>query len=101
MTPRPLPGENARPTVGLTVDGRPLRAAEGSTLAAALLAADRTGWRRTSVAGAPRGVFCGIGVCFDCIVTVNGLRDVRACLRRVAEGDEVVTQHDALPEARS
>ena len=55
-------------------------------------------WRRTSTAGAPRGLFCGIGVCFDCIVTVNGDRDVRACMRRAADGDEVLSQHDALPE---
>lgn len=92
------PGAAGRESVTFTVDGRSCTATAGTTIAAALLAADRTDWRRTSVAGAPRGVFCGIGVCFDCIVTVNGLRDVRACLRRVTDGDEVRTQHDALPQ---
>jgi hypothetical protein len=55
------------------------------------------GFRTTSAAGAPRGVFCGIGVCFDCLVEVNGMRDVRACQRRAHEGDVVVSQHDPLP----
>nr|WP_276514252.1 2Fe-2S iron-sulfur cluster-binding protein [Actinomadura citrea] len=42
--------------------------------------------------GAPRGVFCGIGACFDCLLTVNGVRDVRACRRRARDGDVVATQ---------
>ncbi|WP_297362048.1 2Fe-2S iron-sulfur cluster-binding protein [Mycetocola sp.] len=42
-------------------------------------------------------MFCGIGVCFDCLVEVNGDRDVRACQRRAVDGDVVVTQHDILP----
>ena len=42
-------------------------------------------------------MFCGIGVCFDCVVTVNGVRDVRACRRRARQGDEVLVQHDRCP----
>ena len=83
--------------VSITVDGAAVDGAEGQTIAGLLIASGRTAWRTTSVAHEPRGAFCGIGVCFDCIVTVNGDRDVRACLRRAADGDEVVTQHDALP----
>ena len=71
----------------------------GQTVAAALVAAGRTSWRTTRGSGRPRGLFCGIGVCFDCIVTVNGERDVRACQRRAADGDVIETQHDELPEA--
>jgi len=73
------------------VDGETVRGVAGQTLAGVLLAAGRTAWRR-SATGAPRGVFCGIGVCFDCLVTVNGERDVRACRRRAADGDVVTTQ---------
>ena len=82
----------------ITVDGEPHDVPEGRTIAAVLIAAGRSSWRTTRNGGRPRGVFCGIGVCFDCIVTVNGDRDVRACMRRAADGDEVLSQHDALPE---
>ncbi|MBP0459321.1 (2Fe-2S)-binding protein [Streptomyces montanisoli] len=77
--------------VTVTVDGEPVRGIAGQTVAGLLLASGRTAWRATG-SGAPRGVFCGIGVCFDCLVTVNGERDVRACRRRVHEGDAVSTQ---------
>ncbi|ACU38555.1 (2Fe-2S)-binding protein [Actinosynnema pretiosum subsp. pretiosum] len=79
--------------IRIEVDGRPVEAVAGQSIAAALLAAGRTSWRRTR-AGRPRGVFCGIGTCFDCVVTVNDLRDVRACQRRAADGDRVETQED-------
>jgi aerobic-type carbon monoxide dehydrogenase small subunit (CoxS/CutS family) len=46
-------------------------------------------------------MFCGIGVCYDCLVIVNGQRDVRACQRRAVAGDVVTTQHDSLPGVRS
>jgi hypothetical protein len=85
--------------VTITVDGEPVVGAAGQTIAGVLIAAGRTAWRTTSFTGEPRGAFCGIGVCFDCVVTVNGDRDVRACLRRASDGDEVVAQHDRLPGA--
>ncbi|MDN3358725.1 (2Fe-2S)-binding protein [Actinomadura sp. DC4] len=75
----------------ITVDGEPLTGAAGQTIAGVLLTAGRRSWRRTA-SGAPRGVFCGIGVCFDCLVTVNGVPDVRACRRRAQDGDVVTTQ---------
>jgi predicted molibdopterin-dependent oxidoreductase YjgC len=72
------------------VDGDPLSAYMGETIAGALLAAGRKAWRRTSH-GQPRGIFCGIGLCFDCLVTVNGTPNVRACLTPVAAGMVVDT----------
>jgi predicted molibdopterin-dependent oxidoreductase YjgC len=86
--------------VTITVDGEALAGAVGQTIAGVALANGRLEWRRTSAEGRPRGLFCGIGVCFDCIVTVNGARDVRACQRRAVDGDVVETQHDELPEVR-
>ena len=77
--------------------GEHVTALEGQTIAGALLATGRTSWRSTT-AGEPRGVFCGIGVCFDCIVTVGETRDVRACMRRAQDGDVVTTQDDGDPE---
>ncbi|MBC6445650.1 (2Fe-2S)-binding protein [Actinokineospora xionganensis] len=88
--------------MNVTVDGEPQPARAGQTVAALLLAAARVSWRDTRAGGRPRGLFCGIGVCFDCLVVVNGIPDVRACQRVVADGDEIRTQHGAeLPEARS
>jgi predicted molibdopterin-dependent oxidoreductase YjgC len=90
-----------RPAAGvpvtITVDGEPATGVTGQSLAGVILGSGRLGFRRTSAANSPRGVFCGIGVCFDCLVEVNGQRDVRACQRRAAADDVVVTQHDVLP----
>ncbi|MFJ3904880.1 (2Fe-2S)-binding protein [Streptomyces sp. NPDC090025] len=76
----------------ITFDGRPLPAREGQSIAAALWAAGILTTRTTRVARAPRGVFCGIGQCFDCLVTVNGRPNQRACLRPARPGDVVTTQ---------
>ncbi|MEU2927792.1 (2Fe-2S)-binding protein [Streptomyces sp. NPDC007251] len=84
----------ARPGAAFTVtfDGRALAALPGQTVAAALWAAGVTSWRSTRGGGRPRGVFCGIGVCFDCLVTVNGRANQRACLVPVRPGDVIHTQ---------
>ena len=82
-------------TVRFTFDGRELQAEPGQSIAAALLAAGVRSWRTTRVGGAPRGLFCGIGVCFDCLVEVDGRPGVRACLAEVRENAVVVTQDGA------
>lgn len=64
----------------LIIDGEPLPFIEGQTVAAALVAAGRLSWRTSRVGRRPRGVFCGIGVCFDCLVTIDGAGGQRACL---------------------
>ncbi|GAB2555476.1 2Fe-2S iron-sulfur cluster-binding protein [Kribbella endophytica] len=84
------------PAVEITVDGESVEALPGQTVAAALMATGRESWRTTRGAEKPRGVFCGIGACFDCLVVVNGTPDVRACQRTVAAGDEVTTQAGAV-----
>jgi hypothetical protein len=77
--------------IEIELDGEPLRTSSRRTIAAVLLAEGRRSWRSTGRTSAPRGIFCGIGVCFDCVLTVNDEPDVRACQRRVAAGDRVVT----------
>ncbi|RZS32852.1 2Fe-2S iron-sulfur cluster protein [Herbihabitans rhizosphaerae] len=79
----------------VTVDGVPTVARPGQTVAAALIERGQTSWRDTRIGGRPRGLFCGIGVCFDCLVVVNGVPDVRACQRVLADGDEIRTQRGA------
>ncbi|MGA8112357.1 MAG: (2Fe-2S)-binding protein [Actinocatenispora sp.] len=75
----------------IVVDGVPVPLRPGDTVAACLLGEGRLSWRRTRQTGRPRGVFCGIGVCFDCLVTVNGTPGVRACRYTAAPGDEIRT----------
>lgn len=70
----------------LTFDGRALPAEPGQSVGAALTAAGIRSWRTTRVEGRPRGLFCGIGVCFDCLVTVDGRPNQRACLTTVRDG---------------
>ncbi|AOT57388.1 MULTISPECIES: (2Fe-2S)-binding protein [Streptomyces] len=78
----------------IVVDGAPLPFVEGQTVAAALVAAGRVAWRTTRVHRRPRGVFCGIGVCFDCLVTVDGAGGQRACLVPARPGMTVTTGED-------
>ncbi|ADU09854.1 MULTISPECIES: (2Fe-2S)-binding protein [Micromonospora] len=80
-----------------TFDGRSIPHDGRQSVAAALLAAGIRSWRSTRVEGRPRGVFCGIGVCFDCLVTVNGVPSQRACLV-VARSGDVVEPQDELRE---
>jgi predicted molibdopterin-dependent oxidoreductase YjgC len=77
--------------VTIIVDEAPLDAYAGESVAAALLAAGRRILRRTPKAGAPRGLFCGMGVCFDCVLRVDGVANVRACLTPVRDGMRIDT----------
>ncbi len=78
--------------MNLSFDGRKLRAEPGQTVAAALWAAGIRSWRTTRESGSPRGLFCGIGVCFDCLVTIDGTPNQRACLVPVRPDMMVTTQ---------
>lgn len=74
----------------IQVDGQALPARHGQTVAAVMIAAGRQIFRWTA-SGAPRGVFCGMGVCFDCIVTIDGMPDQRACVTPALPGMRVDT----------
>ncbi len=76
----------------IVVDGEEIGAYEGESVAVALLAAGRRFTRWTARAGEPRGYFCGMGVCHDCLVTLDGLPNVRACMTPVKDGQRVDTQ---------
>ncbi|MET7278064.1 FAD-dependent oxidoreductase [Kribbella sp. NPDC005582] len=82
--------------VPVTVDGEPVEAVAGQTVAGVMLARGQEAWRMTRGNGRPRGVFCGIGACYDCLVVVNGVSDVRACQRTVSAGDEIRSQAGAV-----
>jgi D-hydroxyproline dehydrogenase subunit gamma len=83
---------DAGTAVALTVDGKAVQARSGDTVAAALLAAGIDRCRTTPVTGAPRLPYCLMGVCFDCLVTIDGVGSRQACLVPVQEGMKVETQ---------
>lgn len=70
------------------MNGVPVPARTGQTLAAVLMAAGIYDFRH-SPDGHPRGLFCGMGVCFECLVTVDGQPGQLACLIAVASGMQV------------
>jgi predicted molibdopterin-dependent oxidoreductase YjgC len=78
--------------VTLWVDGQPIEALEGEPIAAALLAAGHKVFRLTPKRHEPRGVFCAIGRCTDCAMTVDGRPNVRTCITPVVDGMQVETQ---------
>ncbi len=82
-------------TVAFTIDGRSATAREGDTVAGALLAAGVEVCRTTPVSGAPRAPYCMMGVCFECLVTIDGVANRQGCLVAIEEGMRVETQQGA------
>lgn len=80
--------------VRIVADGEPLEAYDGESVAAALFAAGRRRLRRTDRYHEPRSLFCGMGVCFDCAVRINGRSNMLACQTPVADGMRVDTQDE-------
>jgi predicted molibdopterin-dependent oxidoreductase YjgC len=70
----------------LDFEGRTIEARAGDSVAAALLAAGVLATRRTAVSGAPRGPYCMMGVCFECVVEIDGVGGRQACLVPAADG---------------
>lgn len=75
--------------VNFTFDGESCRGEHGQTVAAVLIDSGRRVFRKTRFAAEPRSVFCGIGICFDCVVTIDGISNQRACLVEIREGMKV------------
>lgn len=79
--------------VQVVLDGEKIVAFEGENVVSALLAADRRHLRVTPRRQEVRGMFCGIGLCFDCVMTIDGQPGVRACQTPVSDGMHLDTQH--------
>ena len=77
--------------VEISVNGTPLKVPAGTIVAAGLALAGVTGFRH-SVSGEPRGPLCGMGICMECRVTINGQTNCRSCLVVCVEGMEIRTQ---------
>jgi hypothetical protein len=92
--------ENRRVTKGVTrgpqfeihVDGRKIPAHEGETIGAALVAAGVRTFHHTPKQHHPRGMYCGIGLCYECAMIVNGVPNTRTCQTLATPGCRVETQ---------
>ena len=82
---RRLADDGAR-TVTIVFEGKPVAARDGDSVAAALLAAGFSVTRTTPVSGAPRGPFCMMGACFDCLMEIDGQPNRQGCLVQVRDG---------------
>ncbi len=81
--------------IRFSYEGQDIAAREGDSVATALFAAGVTTLRETTVSGAPRAPYCMMGVCFDCLVEIDGVGNRQACLTPVVEGMQVRRQHGA------
>jgi predicted molibdopterin-dependent oxidoreductase YjgC len=91
-----LPETPAAP-LAITIDGVPFVARAGDTVAVALLVAGNAIFRTTPISGAPRGPYCMMGACFECLVGIDGRANQQACMIEVAQGMRVNTQRGAMP----
>lgn len=89
MTDLRIAGKGRGEALTIRVNGKVHRAYTGESVHAALLAAGYRVLRKTGPDQRPRGIFCGMGVCYDCLVTINGVPNQRACMTLVADGMEV------------
>ena len=85
--------EHAERGVTITVDGREISARATDSVAAAMLAAGITACRTTVVDARARGPYCMMGVCFDCLVVVDGVGSRQGCMTRVRDGMVVESQN--------
>ena len=83
---RKQPELSAGPTVAVTVEGRDIRVPQGATAAAAVLLAGFASIRDTPVSGMPRGPYCLMGVCFDCLAEIDGQPNRQGCMVSVTPG---------------
>ncbi len=70
-------------------NGEKFTGAKGQSIASALIANGQRELRRTRFGEEPRSIFCGIGICFDCVVTIDGVANQRACLIEISNGMKV------------
>ncbi len=79
-------------TVTIYFDDKPIEALKGEPIASALLNAGVVSFRKTAKRKEPRGIFCAIGRCTDCMMIVDGVPNVRTCVTPVRDGMRVQTQ---------
>ena len=88
---RRLDSDTGEP-VNVTINGQPVQVRRGETVAAAVLVQGLTYTRSTPVSGARRAPLCLMGVCFECLMVIDGRPNQRACMETVREGMRIECQ---------
>lgn len=86
---RPTDQEN----ITLTINGRDVAAAPEQTVWSAMALDGQRETRKAALSGDARSAYCAMGVCFECLVEIDGIPNQQACLRRVADGMTVCSQN--------
>ncbi len=89
------PDPGGRSSISFLFDGNELTARAGDSIAAALLNNGISQFRTTPVTGAPRAPYCMMGVCFDCLIQVDGVPNLQACMIEVRDGMTIVPMQGA------
>lgn len=84
--------ESPRPTVTVVINGRSVAVPQGESVAAAVLAENIGHTRTTPVNQQPRAPFCMMGVCFDCLMVIDGVPNQQACMVQVRDGMRIERQ---------
>lgn len=85
--------KNPEKQVSININGKPFNVPAGETVAAAVLVSGISPTRITPVSSSPRAPFCLMGLCYECLMVINGLPNQRACQQQVAEGMIIESQH--------
>jgi sarcosine oxidase subunit alpha len=86
-----LPNVERGKKIEILVDGKQIETYEGESVAAALLSAGISTFRFSRKQKEPRSLYCGMGICYECLVTINGVHAQRACVTLVEDGMQVET----------
>jgi D-hydroxyproline dehydrogenase subunit gamma len=92
---RPIGVAATEPLVAIEFNGLPLAVPGQGSVAAALLAAGALRFRSTPVSGAPRAPYCMMGVCFECLLEIDGVANRQACLVQIQPGMKIRSQEGA------
>ncbi|CUJ98442.1 Hydrogen cyanide synthase subunit HcnA [Ruegeria denitrificans] len=84
--------DHDRDRVTLTINGQQVAAREGQSVWSAMAVSGQFETRKAALSGDARSAYCAMGVCFECMVEIDGLPNQQACLRRVLDGMNVTTQ---------
>lgn len=84
----------------ISIDGHTINVREGETVAVAVMLMDQSRFRSSVLSGSARAPYCLMGACFECLLTINGVKNRQACMIKVAEGMVVERQLD-FPEIRN
>ena len=91
---RPALNQGGEP-LSFTFNGQPMTARPGDTVAAALLANEVSVFRSSAISGRPRGPYCMMGVCFECLLVIDGIGNRQGCLVLLRDGMRIETQDGA------